>query len=178
MRGRLIQRFLAELRLLDTAATAAADVDGSGPMTGGYDPFLREPLYVDESGGAPAGVSARREKSAVRVPCQLDTGGDERLRQMGEGNAPEATLSVAFHFRDLERLGLVAANGAPLIDAGDRLAGIYDIAGGVVQEFPNPPGLFVVRAKTSGWGLNMRRPTRNLLLVEFGERVQAAAVRE
>jgi len=178
MRGRLIQRFLADLRQLDTEATAAADVDGSGPQTGGYDPDLREPIYVDETGTGTGGVSSRREKASVMVPCQLDTGGDERLRQVGGGMAPESVLSLVFHFRDLERLGLVAANGKALVDAGDRLAGIYDLSGTLVQDVPNPPGLFVVRSKTSGWGLNMRRPQRNLLLVEFGERVQAAAVGE
>ena len=41
MRGRLINPFAAELAQLDTAATAA-DPDGPGPLTSGYDADFQE----------------------------------------------------------------------------------------------------------------------------------------
>jgi hypothetical protein len=53
MRGRLIFKFLAELRRLDTRAMATVDPDGPGPLTGGYDPdftwgFVVRGFDIDE----------------------------------------------------------------------------------------------------------------------------------
>ena len=49
MRGRLINPFLAELAQLDMAATAA-DPDGAGPLTSGYDSDFKETAMVAGSG--------------------------------------------------------------------------------------------------------------------------------
>lgn len=177
MRGRLIQRFQAAIRRIDTAGMAATDPDGTGPATGGYDPILREPIHVDTDADG-IGEPARLEQDEVRVPCQVDPEGDEALRSLGEGLAPRQSIDLVFHFRDLERLGLVSPAGKAMIAAGDRLAAIYDLSGNLVEQFPDPPGLFVTRTKTSGYGLSRRAPTRNLLLVRFEDRAQGASVRE
>lgn len=169
MRGRLIFQFAAELRRLDPAATAA-DPDAGGPLTSGYDEDFRESVLVDPDGDG-VGTPVRRELPAVRVPCQVDTKVFEELRMQAGGNAPRARLDLVFHFRDLERLGLVdATTGEALIRSGDRLAGIYDRSGELVQSVPAKPGLYVTEARPTGFGLGMARPRRNLLLVTFEDR--------
>ena len=58
--------------------------------------------------------------------------------------------------------------------SGDRLGGLYDKAGDLVQAVRTPPGLYVTEARPSGFGLNMARPRRNLLMVTFEDRQPAA----
>ena len=67
-----------------------------------------------------------------------------------------------------------AASGDALIRPGDRLAAIRDLCGDLVQEVRTPPGLFVTESRPIGFGLNMARPRRNLLLVTFEDRRQGA----
>jgi len=174
MRGRLIFPFLAELCRLDTAAMAAVDPDGPGPLEGGYDPDFKEPVLVDQDDDG-IGERVRQEHPPVRVPCQVDTKAFEELRMLASGNAPRSRIDLVFHFKDLERLGLVdAASGDALIRPGDRLAAIRDLCGDLVQEVRTPPGLFVTESRPIGFGLNMARPRRNLLLVTFEDRRQGA----
>ena len=92
---------------------------------------------------------------------------------LASGNAPRSQLDLVFHFKDLERLGLVdPASGDALIRPGDRLAAIYDKAGHLVQAVRTPPGLYVTEARPIGFGLSMARPRRNLLSVTFEDRQQ------
>jgi hypothetical protein len=173
MRGRLIFKFLAELCRLDTHATATTDPDGPGPLTGGYDPDFKEAVVVDQDDDG-VGERVRLEHPPVRVPCQVDTKVFDELRMMASGNAPRSRLDLVFHFKDLERMGLVdAASGDALIRPGDRLAALRDLCGDLVQEVRTPPGLYVTEARPIGFGLNMKRPRRNLLLVAFEDRQQA-----
>ena len=111
----------------------------------------------------------------MRVPCQVDTKVFDELRMLASGNAPHSRLDLVFHFKDLERMGLVdAVSGDALIRAGDRLAAIRVLCGDLAQEVRTPPGLYVTEARPIGFGLNMRRPRRNLLLVAFEDRQHAA----
>ena len=170
MRGRLIFPFLAELRRLDTAAMAAGDPDGPGPLASGFDLDFKEPALVDRNGD---GVAERErvELPPIRVPCQVEPKVFEDLRLLTSGDSPRSDLSLVFHFRDLERLGLVdAATGDALIRPNDRLAGLYDLGGLLVQAIRTPPGLFVTQAQPRGFGLGRGRPHRNLLLVTFEAR--------
>lgn len=170
MRGRLIFPFLAELRRLDTAAMAAGDPDGPGPLVSGFDLDFKEPALVDRDGD---GVAERErvELPPIRVPCQVEPKVFEDLRLLASGDSPRSDLSLVFHFRDLERLGLVdAASGDALIRPNDRLAGLYDLGGLLVQAIRTPPGLFVTQAQPRGFGLGRGRPHRNLLLVTFEAR--------
>ena len=91
------------------------------------------------------------------------------------GNAPRSRIDLVLHFKDLERMALIdPASGDALIRPSDRLGGIYDKTGALVQAIRTPPGLYVTEARPIGFGLNRSRPRRNLLLVTFNERPLAA----
>ncbi len=174
MRGRLIFSFLAELHRLDTLATATEDPDGAGPLDGGYDPDFKESVLVDTNDDG-IGERIRREHPPVLVPCQIEPEVFDQLRMFASGNAPRSSIDLVFHFKDLERMALVdPATGDALIRLGDRLAAIYDKKETLVQEVRTPPGLYVTEARPIGFGLNMARPRRNLLLVSFNDRQPAA----
>lgn len=52
---------------------------------------------------------ARTELPAIRVPCQVEPKVFEDLRMLASGDSPRSDISLVFHFKDLERLGLVDA---------------------------------------------------------------------
>lgn len=174
MRGRLIFPFLAEIHRLDTLATATEDPDGSGPHAGGYDPDFKESVLIDEDGDG-IGERVRKEHPPVRVPCQVEPEAFDMLRTFASGNAPRSDIDLIFHFSHLEYLHLVdPATGDALIRPGDRLSAIYQLTGELVQAVRTPPGLYVTEARPIGFGLGRSRPQRNLLLVSFNDREQAA----
>ena len=162
MRGRLIFPFLAELYRLDTVAMAT--------QPPGYDDDFKEPALLDADGDG-VGDAFRREHPPVRVPCQVEPETLEALRMTPSGNTPQSSLDLVFHFRDLERLGLVdVATGEALIRTSDRLGGLFDTEGQLVWAVRTPPGLYVTEARHAGFGLFRRRPRRNLLVVSFNDR--------
>lgn len=162
MRGRLIFPFLAELRRLDTDAMAT--------LTPGYDEDFREPALLDTDGDG-AGETYRREHPPVRVPCQVEPQTIEALRMTAAGNTPQSSLDLVFHFKDLERLGLIdALTGEALIRPSDRLSGLFDTESNLVWAVRTPSGLYVTEARPAGFGLFRRRPRRNLLVVSFNDR--------
>lgn len=177
MRGRLIFAFLAQLFRLDTRATAALDPDGAGPLTSGYDDDFKEGVLVDRDGDG-IGERVRVEHPPLQIPCQVEPAEFEALGMFPSGNAPRSKLTLLFHFKDLERMGLVdAATGDALVRPGDRLGAILDRTGVLVQAIRTPPGLFVTEARIGGFGFGLLRPHRNLLLVSFSDR-PLASVRE
>ena len=174
MRGRLIFPFLAEFFRWDAAAMAA-DPDGAGELTSGFDPDFKEPVLRDTDDDDD-GVAEpfRREHPPVRVPCQVEPEAFQALRMAAAGNTPRSSLDLVLHFRDLERLGLVdPTSGDALIRPSDRLGGLYDLRGQLVQALRNPPGLYVTEARPLGFGLGRKRPQRNLLLVTLNDRPAA-----
>ena len=168
-RGRLIFPFTADLRQLDTVATED-DPDGAGPLTSGYDSDFREPITIPET-GKQIGDSARVEKDALLLPCQVEPVTIESLQELFAGNVPDSSMILVFHFEDLESGGLVDNNGNPKVQISDRLDALYDSAGTKVQSFPSPPGLYVTEARPIGIGIGLKR---NLLAVAFNDREQAA----
>ncbi|MGN6107860.1 MAG: hypothetical protein ACTHU0_22320 [Kofleriaceae bacterium] len=175
MRGRLIFPFLAELARLDTQGIAEGDPDGAGPLASGYDPDFREGVLLDDDDDG-IGERHRRELALVRLPCQVEPEVFDALRLFAAGNAPRSNIDLVFHFRDLEALGLVdATSGDAMLRPGDRLVGLLDTHGVLVQRIRNPPGLYVTEARPIGFGLDLRRPRRNLLLVSFHDRPQGTA---
>lgn len=167
MRGRLIFQFLAELYRLDSFAMAT---EPHGPHASGYDPDFKEPVLFDADGDGVA-EPFRREHPPIRVPCQVSSKTFEEMRMTPAGNSPRSDLELVFHFRDLERLGLVdATSGEALIRPSDRLGGLYDLDGNLVQKIR---GLYVTEARIAGFGLSRRRPRRNLLIVSFEDRPAA-----
>jgi hypothetical protein len=160
-RGRLINAILAEIAQLDVIATAA-DPDGPGPRTGGFDPDFQETTAQ----------TPRRELPAVRIPCQVEVQAFGELQELATGNSPRSQVVLVFHFADLEALGLVdQATGDALVRTGDRLVALRDVGTGtVIQAIRTPPGLYVTEAQPV-FGLGQRR---NLLLVTFHERALGA----
>ena len=174
MRGRLIFKFLAEMHRLDTASTAEFDPDKAGPLSGGYDPDFKESVLIDTDDDG-IGERVRVEHPPIRIPCQVDTKAFEELRMLGSGNAPRSRIDLVFHFKDLERLELVdRASGDALLRPGDRLGGIFDLCGDLVQEIRTPPGVYVTESRPIGFGLNLSKPSRNLLMVTFEDRQPGA----
>jgi len=172
MRGKLINPFLAELARLDTAATAA-DPDGAGALDSGYDDDFREVVRVSDGGVTEAGVSARKEKTSILVPCQVETeDAFDQMRMFASGNIPQFQIALCFHFRDLEEMGLVdSVTGLPLIRVNDRLVAIRKCpSGDLIQTVPDPPGLYATEPQPRSFGLSGGE--RNLLLVTFEDREQ------
>ena len=167
-RGRLIQRFLCELYRLDTQATAVV-------AGGGYDPVFGEPLPV--ANGTQTGVPSRREYAPVDVPCQVDRREWDEDKIIPGGHDLLTTIILTFHFRDLEKLGLVQTDptvlGSPKVGPGDLIGSLKRYTGQTVITFPNPPGLVVVGMEEAGFGLNCEGvPQRNLLYVTCQPRRQ------
>ena len=134
------------------------------------DEDFKEPILVDRDDDG-IGERARNELPPVRVPCQIEPAVFEQERMYPAGSSPRSQVSLVFHFADLERLGLVdATTGEALVRPGDRLGGIYDKGGRLVQTIRTPPGLYATEARPLGFGLHRWRPSRNLLLVTFEER--------
>jgi len=164
MRGKLINPFLAELARLDTVTTAA-DPDGVGPLTSGYDPDFKETVVIETAGRR---RDARREMLPVRLPCQVEVGAFEALQQLAAGNSPGSQVTLVFHFRDLERRHMVdPITGDALLRVNDRLVAIRNLAGDLVQAVRTPPGLYATEVQPQSFGLGR---SRNLLLVTFQER--------
>jgi hypothetical protein len=168
MRGRLIWPMLAEIAQLDTSATAA-DPDGAGPLTSGYDDDFREPVIVPPSSGSERGTVVRAE-STVILPVQVEPDMMEQLQMLATGRSPLSLLRLVFHYRDLEAAGMVeAATGRPLLRINDRLEAIRDFhTSALIERIPNPPGLYATQVQSRSFGLDSLK--RNLLLVTFEER--------
>jgi hypothetical protein len=168
MRGRLIFPFRVRIAPIDTVAMAA-DPDGAGPLTEGYDPIFREPVKLPPVSGAGPGTTNRKEKTEVDLLAQIEPIFMDRLTMHVSGNVPDGKIQLIFHFRDLEGSSYVDVNGEPLIRVGDRLVAIYT-TGGVLVQTIRPP-LYVTEVRPIGFGLNLLGPSyRNLLLVVLDTR--------
>lgn len=168
-RGRLIFPFVVDIAQLDTAATAA-DPDGAGPATSGYDPWFREPIIVDPGGDVSTTGDPVRVERVVQLRAQIETAQNEELIMMVTGRSPSSQMSLVFHYRDLEAAGMVeSVSGRPVLRGpGDRLAAIRNPRTlELIEEIPRSPGLYATEVQSIGFGLG---PTRNLLLVKFQER--------
>ena len=163
MRGRLIFPFGIQLYLLDTSETAANP---------GYNSTFQEPELVATADGV--GTIGRKEMDPIIVQGQFYTQDDFMLLQMAaNGNLAQSDVRVVFHFKELEQEGLIEeSTGLAKIKVGDRLGAVYDKRGTtLIQEVPNPPGLFVTQANPL-FGLGS---SRNLLAVYFKSRDQGKA---
>lgn len=166
MRGRLIQQFTARVVQLDRATMRSGDH---------YDDDFREPKLRTDPSRDNVGEMDRIELAPVLVPCQIDpeTTADG-VRMLAGGHGPIQRIGLLFHFRDLESLGLVDVNGNAVFRQGDRLDAILSKDQSRVEyTAPTPPGLYVASVNPRGWGLFRRAPSRNLLFVEFLDRMPA-----
>lgn len=164
MRVRLINPFVACIARLDTVQTEKTT--GGKP---GYDATFGEPDVKIVDGRR---VSARTEKSLLRVPVQVEDRTWEALRQYDNGNSPEIEIALVAHFHDLRKLGLVdCTNGRVSINVNDRLERIEDRCGAVVSVVRTPPGLYCVEARPTSYGIGGRL---NLLVLVFRDRSTGA----
>jgi len=171
-RGRLIFPFVAELARLDLEGTAA-DPDGAGPMTTGFDDVLQAPLRVPD--GTVDGATAETYLSPIKLRCQVEDESWEQLRMMRTGDAPASDVILVFHFKDLELLGYVdATTGDALAPrVGDKLVSIRRSPDDtLVQAVHDPPGLYCVEAQPRSYGLSGLR--RNLLACTFRDRPRSS----
>jgi hypothetical protein len=162
-----MQQFLARVVRLDRVATRFDE-------SGGYDDDFREPVLVSSPLRDNVGELARRELEPILIPCQVEPQVEgDGMRMLSGGQSPIERLTLVFHFRDLERLGLVVDGNATLRH-GDRLDAILSRDGARTEySIPNPPGLYLVSSSPRGWGIFMSSPRRNLLMVEFADRRRA-----
>lgn len=168
-RGRLIFPVLVEVFRLDRAAMAA-DPDGGGPLTSGWDPDYKEPIL--ETNANRTGAPRRVEMAAVRIPAQVETETYDRVRITQTGDVKAGRMVFVIHFEELERLSLVSpTTGICLLVRGDRVGGTYTPAGALIQTFPDPPGLYVIEPQVI-FGLGQQR---NLLALVCGSRDQGGS---
>jgi hypothetical protein len=173
MRGRLINRFLADIARLDTEASAA-DPDGAGPETSGYDDDFREPVVIDvDDGDVTTNVrgETRQEQATITVPCQVETAMHERLNMAPGGNIPDSRMNLVFHFCDLEQLGLIDDDGNAKLKINDRLVQLRRVCGDqdVEQKLPSG-GLYATHVFPTAFGIGQRK---NLLVIQFDDREQS-----
>lgn len=171
-RGRLINPFMAVIARLDRNATREQPPDDAGALPSGYDDVFREPIVVTQSDGTRD--EARQEK-LIYVPCQVEDHAFQAQRMTTAGNNPDSRLTLVFHFRDLERLGLVdPETGVARITPNDRLVEIRSYCcKHLIQKIPSPPGLYATQAMPSSFTLGR---SRNLLIVTFQERERTATL--
>lgn len=167
MRGRLINPFDVEIAPLDTAATAEDPTGPGDTIASGYDEDFQEPVVLTGAGGVRE--PGRREGAIIRLPAQIEVAQYERLIAFQNGDSPDSRVTLVFHFRDLERAGLVdGPTGEALVRRRDRLVAVYRrCSTQLVQRIRNPPGLYAVEAAPELGGLGLHR---NLLLVTFEDR--------
>jgi len=173
IRGRLIFPFIAEISQLDLSGTAA-DPDGAGALTSGYDDLLQAPVRVPD--GTITGSTAEKYVTpTTKLKVQVEDQAWEALRMMRTGDSPNTEVVLVFHFRDLEAAGLVdATTGDALVPRkGDRLISIRRKADdSLVQAVSYPPGLYCIEAQPRSYGLTGLR--RNLLVCTFRDRMTSA----
>lgn len=158
MRGRLINPFSVGIVQVDLEATHAA---------GDYDDVFREPKVVASDDEEGVGTDALALGPVVYVQAQIEMGTYEKLRMRGNGNSPEARVTIVLHFSWLEENGYVDADTgtATIPKVGDRLVSIVPPDGGVGQVFAQP--LYCVEAMPTGFGFGR---SRNLLVASFDAR--------
>lgn len=168
-RGRLVNaRFLAQLYLLDTTATAAVPAGTS--LSSGYDDDFRVARRIDD--GSYMGRSARVEKDAIYVRCAFEVG---RLNELGlliSGQMTENDVTCIFNMRDLERAARIDSHGNSTIWLGSRLGAMHSLRRVLIQEWHEPPGMYAIKSEQNAWGETGF--SRDHLVVVFRPREQGA----
>jgi hypothetical protein len=148
-RGRLIKPIMVEICRLDLAATQ-------------FDQDFREPALV--SSADRLGAPDRKEMAAFRIPAQVDNKFADRLTMAAAGDLKQTFVVLILHFMDIEAMNLVhPTTGQCLLKSGDRLAGLYQENGSLIQTYPSPPGVFVRESTPVGIGLGGQRNLLRLI---------------
>lgn len=163
-RGRLIWPSTVDIRRLDGAATATVNPPNTAPS--GVSDIFGEPLTVQDAPGG-ATTTTRQEQAPVFLPAQIEVPNFGEQGMMPAGADEVRTIVAVFHLADLEDAGFVDGNGRAVINPSDRLAGIYNLDGSIVETFDAVP-LFCTKVEPRSFGLS--GGTRNLLVCTFSER--------
>jgi hypothetical protein len=155
--GRLIRPLVAEIAMLDTAATQSA---------GAVDPDFRRVRPAHVNGVRTGG---RREAAAITVPCQVEQARGADQRPGPSGATQDTQLTIVLHVRDLRRLDLLDAEGNPKIRAGARLVALRKKDGSLVQRTNE---LLVTEVLPAGYGFGSA--DRNLFVIRFDDRPKTA----
>lgn len=175
-RGRLIRPVLVELAQLDTLATVAdqPDADASTGQSSGYHPNFREPRILPptntDGANSPRGKSARQEK-LVRCLAQWEVENFDFLQQWASGNSPGHRIGLVFHYRDLEKRGLLDTAGRATIHVNDRVCAVFHAkTEKLIQRFEEDQGhgLFITQLEPGSMGL--RGQERNILFATVEDR--------
>jgi hypothetical protein len=165
--GRLIRPQIALIYQLDTVTTAA-DPDGIGPLTTGYDADLGDVLPYDVG---TVRTSSRKEKTVIRLPVQIESETYDQTQQVAQGNTQGRRMTLITHFDELRKLSLIDADGLPMLYRGDRLGSIVHAKTGVlIIKVTEPHGLFIEETCPISFGLS--GADRNLLRISLTSRAQ------
>lgn len=165
-RGRIIFGFLASIAILETDEIANAD---------GYDQIFREPIKRPDltDPTSPDTTDSRIYGDPISIRCQIepDSVFDTIDPFFPAGRSGGTSVTLCFHFKDLESNGLVdLSNGEAVIRLNHVLQSISDLRGNTVRTYRSP-GFYATEVSDAGIGLGGHR---NLLLVRFEERKKAA----
>lgn len=170
MRGRLINPFKAKIARIDTTASAA-DPDGAGELTSGYDPVFREPIQRALDVGE---ARLAKELEPILIPCQVEFDDQfEALGAVAAGNDTNSRVRIVFHFQDLEELGLVdATTGLPKLNLNDRLVAVHRFDDEtLIQNAGLEEGFYCTEVRPVSFGLS--GGSRNLLVCTYQTRDKA-----
>lgn len=159
-RGRLIHPVYAQLFPLDTTATAGND--NSGETRSGYNPYFREPVKFAD------GTNSRSESSPLLLECQVvgQRGPFSQRQSQAGGHSDSTSIELVFHYRAIEALGLVDADGKPGIHHEARLGALFrKDQTTLIRTYTEP--LYAAEEEDRGIGFAGQR---NLLLVMFRTR--------
>jgi hypothetical protein len=148
----LLQTSLAVIYRLSPSAT-----DSLVPYTDGtgYNASYREDVVYDATRqGKTVRERARSEMPAVRVPCQVESGGFERLRQGADGDVADSSMILVVHKQDLRILKLIDLDTNELfIKVNDRVSHLESssLPGKVTQQFQDE-GFYITQTEPRSQG--------------------------
>lgn len=169
----LLQVSIAVIHRLNLSASK--DLRPYVGQTSGYDPDFKEPIVFDDQpalGEEPIRTYGRVELPPLRVPCQVEPGVVDALRQTNVGDMPNSSVQLVLHRMDLERLKLIDVDTREVaIKVNDRVSGIEQPGkpGVYTQKFPEP-GLFVMEVNPASFGFGPEGYDLHLVRLDARER--------
>lgn len=149
-RGRLINKLNATFALLDSASTV-------------YDSDYHDVAFGET-----------KQETTITIPCQVEEATWFRAAFKYHGIEQDGEITLILHYEDIEFFSMLDTNNQPLISIGSRLVSLAKTSGVSVVSYPDPPGMYVVQARDSSYGLAMdQNPTRNLLILLLSPRPKA-----
>lgn len=148
----VLQTSLAVIYRLNLMAISESEPYSGGT---GYNKSYREPIVFDASRqGKTVREYARSELPPIKVPCQVETGSFERLRQGVDGDVPDSSMVLVVHRQDLTVMKLIDSETKDLlINVNDRVSHIESsqIPGVITQKFEGE-GMFITSIAPASWG--------------------------